>query len=131
MAGPGGARLSTVDLFTGAFILLVGPDGADWAAAARTAAASLDIALDIHIGVELREPEDRWLDAYGVTTTGASLIRPDGFVAWRASTLRRHPEHVLQQVLTQLLARDHGQVDGVLADAPGAQVTRRAGDEQP
>nr|WP_218671189.1 FAD-dependent oxidoreductase [Microbispora sp. GKU 823] len=30
-----GTRLSTLDLFTGAFTLLIGPDGAEWAAAAR------------------------------------------------------------------------------------------------
>ncbi len=102
-----GTRLSTLDLFNGAFTLLVGPDGADWAAAAKTAAASFDVELHIHhIGVELHDLEDRWLDTYGITRTGATLIRPDGFVAWRASDLPQQPEHELQQALTHLLAPD-------------------------
>jgi putative polyketide hydroxylase len=100
-----GTTLSTLDLCTGAFTLLAGPDGADWAAAAKTAAAELDIELNIHnIGVELHDPENQFLDAYGITKTGATLIRPDGFVAWRASTLSQQPEHELRQALTQLLA---------------------------
>ncbi len=36
-----------------------------------------------------------------------SLVRPDGFVGWRSGVLGRQPEHELQQVLTQLLAREH------------------------
>ncbi|MEV4377296.1 FAD-dependent oxidoreductase [Streptosporangium sp. NPDC049644] len=101
-------KLSTLDLFTGAFTVLVAPDGGDWTAAARTAAASLGVELDIHhIGVELHDPEDRFLDTYGIASTGMSLVRPDGFVAWRAGVLAQQPEHELQQVLTQLLAREH------------------------
>jgi len=102
-----GTRLSTLDLCTGAFTLLVGPDGEGWGAAANTAAAALGIELNVHrIGVELHDPEDRVPDAYGITRTGASLIRPDGFVAWRAGTLPQRPAHELQRVLARLLARD-------------------------
>jgi putative polyketide hydroxylase len=102
-----GARLSTIDLFTGAFTLLAGPDGADWVTAAKTAAASLDLDLAVHhVGGELHDPEDRFLTSYGISRTGASLVRPDGFVAWRARTLPAAPEHDLQRALTQLLALD-------------------------
>ncbi|MFC5826754.1 FAD-dependent oxidoreductase [Nonomuraea insulae] len=102
-----GARLSTLDLFTGAFTLLVGPNGADWAAAARK--VTPEIELDVHhIGVELHDPEARFLEAYGIASTGATLVRPDGFVAWRASDLPQEPEHELRQVLTHLLAKAAG-----------------------
>jgi putative polyketide hydroxylase len=104
-----GTRLSTIDLFGGAFTLLAGPDGAGWAAAAE-AAASLGVELDFHRvgGAELRDPEARWQDAYGVTRTGATLVRPDGFVAWRAGGLPRRPEHELRRALTRLLSREPG-----------------------
>ncbi|WP_028923058.1 FAD-dependent oxidoreductase [Pseudonocardia acaciae] len=96
-----GSRLSTIDLFTGSFTLLVGPDGAAWASAAKTAATSLDIEVNVHhIDADRRE------HAYGTTATGATLVRPDGFVAWRARTLPEQPEHELQRVLRRLLARD-------------------------
>lgn len=101
-----GTRLSTLDLFDGAFTLLVGPDGADWATAAKAAAAAFDVELTIHqIAVDLHDVDGHWPDAYGVTSTGASLVRPDGFVAWRAGALPQQPEPELQQVFAQLLAR--------------------------
>ncbi|GDY31055.1 FAD-dependent oxidoreductase [Gandjariella thermophila] len=102
-----GTRLSTLDLCHDAFTLLVGPDGAEWTTAARTAAGSCGVDLRTHhIGVELTDFEDRWLAAYGVTRTGATLVRPDGFVAWRAGDLPRHPAQELRQALRRLLARD-------------------------
>ncbi|SEG82676.1 putative polyketide hydroxylase [Thermomonospora echinospora] len=102
-----GTRLSTIDLFTGAFTVLIGPDGEEWATAARTAAASLDVELDVHhIGAKLHDVEDRLPDAYGITRTGATLVRPDGFVAWRAADLPQRPEHDIQRALTHLLAQD-------------------------
>ncbi|MGI5160126.1 FAD-dependent oxidoreductase [Microbispora sp. CA-102843] len=97
-----GTRLSTLDLFTGAFTLLIGPDGAEWAAAAPGHAW-----LDVHrIGAGLRDPEDRFCGAYGITRTGAILVRPDGFVGWRARDLPPQPGHRLDRALARLLALD-------------------------
>ncbi|WP_020666529.1 FAD-dependent oxidoreductase [Amycolatopsis nigrescens] len=102
-----GTRLSTLDLCTGACTLLAGPAGGAWAAAAEKAAAD-GIELNFHrVGAELRDPENRFLDAYGIGKTGATLIRPDGFVAWRAAELPAQPEHELRQALTRLLALPH------------------------
>ncbi|WP_158879438.1 FAD-dependent oxidoreductase [Amycolatopsis anabasis] len=99
-----GVRLSTTDLCTGAFALLIGPDGADWVAAAKTAAAAAGIDLNVHhIGAELHDPENRFAGTYGITGTGATLVRPDGFVAWRARTLPPRPEHELRRALTRIL----------------------------
>ncbi|AJT61723.1 Aklavinone 12-hydroxylase RdmE [Streptomyces lydicus] len=101
-----GAKLSALDLFTDGFTLLVGPDGTDWTTAAKTTATSLGLTLNTHrIGVDLGDPDNRFLDAYGITTTGAALVRPDGFIAWRAGSLPAQPQHELQRALTQILAR--------------------------
>lgn len=101
-----GARLSTLDLFTHAFTVLIGPDGTDWVTAATATADALGIELNIHrIGAELRDRENRWADTYGVTRTGATLVRPDGFVAWRAATRPERPEHELRQAFGRILAR--------------------------
>lgn len=43
--------------------------------------------------------------AHGIGTEGALLVRPDGFVAWRAETLAEYPERELEQVLSRLLCR--------------------------
>jgi putative polyketide hydroxylase len=33
----------------------------------------------------LADPGHRWARAYGVTPSGAVLVRPDGIIAWRAA----------------------------------------------
>jgi putative polyketide hydroxylase len=90
-------------LFTDTFTLLVGPDGAGWIEAAEIAAAGIDMTVR-QIGTELHDPDNQFLGTYGITETGATLVRPDGFVAWRADTLPRQPERELQEALTNLLA---------------------------
>jgi 2-polyprenyl-6-methoxyphenol hydroxylase-like FAD-dependent oxidoreductase len=64
---------STVDLFDGRFVLLTAPGGAEsWRAAAE------------HARVEARVVgADVFPVLYGTGEEGATLVRPDGFVAWR------------------------------------------------
>ncbi|MEW1736172.1 FAD-dependent oxidoreductase [Nocardia beijingensis] len=102
-----GTPVSTLDLFTGNFTLLAGAEGAEWVDAAKAVGATLELDLDSHrIGADLHDPEDRFPHAFGITSTGATLIRPDGFVAWRARTTPERPERQLHHVLTQLIARN-------------------------
>jgi putative polyketide hydroxylase len=102
----GGDRLSTVDLFTGAFTLLAGPDGEDWVPAAGGAAAALGIELPAHrIGAELRDVDGEFLRGYGLSAAGATLVRPDGFVCWRSTGAVADPEAKLREVLSGLLSR--------------------------
>jgi hypothetical protein len=63
-------RLSTLDLFGRGYVLLAGP-------AWRETPPS---------GVEVHTiKEEQFLEAYGITPSGAVLIRPDGFVEWHRS----------------------------------------------
>jgi putative polyketide hydroxylase len=55
-------------------------------------------------GVERHELDAPALAAYGIERTGATLVRPDGFVAWLARRLPEHPERELRRVLSRLLA---------------------------
>jgi 2-polyprenyl-6-methoxyphenol hydroxylase-like FAD-dependent oxidoreductase len=71
-------RRSTIDLFDRDLVLLTPPDGHPWRAAAA------DLALP-HTSQVITEPE--WPALYGITSTGAVLVRPDGHVAWRAPGL--------------------------------------------
>jgi putative polyketide hydroxylase len=79
-----GGRTSTLDL-TGQWLLLAGPAGGRWAAAARSAAAAFNgLPLDaLRVGDEFADPEGRFAESIGIRAGGAVLVRPDGFVAWR------------------------------------------------
>jgi 2-polyprenyl-6-methoxyphenol hydroxylase-like FAD-dependent oxidoreductase len=101
-----GRRRSTLDLFGRDFVLLAGPDGGSWCDAAP-AAASPGVQLAVHRvgGPELAVPDDSFTEAYGVSRTGAVLVRPDGFVAWRARAASSRPADSLTAALRTALMR--------------------------
>lgn len=102
-----GGKISTLDLFSGNFVLLVGPEGEIWSESARAAAEQLGIALDIHrIGTAaLTNPNGNFAGSYGLTPAGAVLVRPDGFVAWRSKDASGASTESLARALTSLLSR--------------------------
>ncbi|MDH6113751.1 putative polyketide hydroxylase [Kitasatospora sp. MAP12-15] len=93
------------DLLTGGFLLLAGPVGARWPAAAEAvrAATGLDLRCRLVGAAEPAETVERFLKAYGVGQAGAVLLRPDGFIAWRTATPPADPAGVLGDVLRRLL----------------------------
>lgn len=107
-----GKPFSTRDLFGPHFVLLVGSDGRNWKDAAHSAREALHLPLDIYqIGGEaanLIDTGNTFCDAYGITATGAVLVRPDGFVGWRsrvAGEQQQDAEQALMQALSTLLFR--------------------------
>ncbi|MFK0294442.1 aklavinone 12-hydroxylase RdmE [Streptomyces sp. NPDC090442] len=102
-----GEKVSTVDLFGHDFVLLSGVTGGFWTDAAKQVAASLGVAVRTHlIGMELTDADGRFPLRYGINTSGASLVRPDGVVAWRTATAPDYPARTLSHVLTAVLARE-------------------------
>jgi 2-polyprenyl-6-methoxyphenol hydroxylase-like FAD-dependent oxidoreductase len=82
-----GERVSTLDAFGAGFVLLTGPDGAAWRAAAEKAATPRQVPVEVlSVGEaeDLQAPAGRFEALYGVEPDGAVLVRPDGFVGWRA-----------------------------------------------
>src|SRR5436190_4795628 len=87
-----GERVSTLDAFGGGFVLLTGADGDAWRAAAQRAGAPRRVPIEVlSVGeaADLRAPSGHFEALYGVERGGAVLVRPDGFVGWRA---RRTPD---------------------------------------
>ena len=80
-----GRRVSTLDLFGTAFVVLASPRGRPWLDAAASAGA---------VGEEV--DVDGFADAYGIGDAGAVLVRPDGFVAWRQAADLEDPEAALR-----------------------------------
>jgi putative polyketide hydroxylase len=107
-----GKPISTRDLFGPHFVLLVGPDGQLWKAAAQKTQEALHLPLDSYqIGGEAADLLDAgktFCEAYGITSGGAVLVRPDGFIAWRcqaAEENEQEAEQALTQALSTLLCR--------------------------
>jgi 2-polyprenyl-6-methoxyphenol hydroxylase-like FAD-dependent oxidoreductase len=82
---------STLDLFGRGFVVLSPAE--PWCAAAR------DAGLDAR-----RIDSPAFVAAYGTGSEGAVLVRPDGFIAWRARGAQDDAEAVLSGALAQVLA---------------------------
>jgi len=100
----GGQRVSTVDL-TGNYLLFAGAEGTPWLKAAKSAASQFrGLTLDAYrVGADLQDPDSLFTQAYGISPSGAVLVRPDGFVAWRAAEAMPQPEAVLHDALKRSL----------------------------
>ncbi len=107
-----GVRLSTLDLYERTCVLLTGPGGAAWHEAGRRTADALGVPLDCYrVGGgpdhELApEPGTDWAELHGTAPDGAVLVRPDGFVAWRAERSVPDPEAAMTRALREVLRLD-------------------------
>ncbi|MYQ96314.1 monooxygenase, partial [Streptomyces sp. SID4946] len=88
------------------------PDDAGWYDAARRVAALDGVRLDAYrIGpggdadLVYDTEGDDWAELHGVGADGAVLVRPDGFVAWRAQGASPDPQTALRDALKAVLHR--------------------------
>jgi len=96
-------RISTIDLFGRGFVLLAASGGSVWRSAADRQRGSK---IDVHVlGEDFFDPEQSWMEAYGVREGGAVLVRPDGYVGWRTATRPSDPGGALSAVLDQIFGR--------------------------
>lgn len=92
--------VSTLDLVGAGFTLVAAPEGQAWIDAAREAAAQTGMHIDAYRvdSPGLTDLGD-FCSAYGITTEGAVLIRPDGHVAWRSPQALHKPRALVDVVL--------------------------------
>lgn len=101
-------HISTLDLLDGRFVLLCGSKGAAWYKAACSVGASFGgklAAYRIGPGGDMVGAGQHWSERMGVSTKGAVLIRPDGFVAWRHAQASPYSEIVLNRALRRIHCR--------------------------
>lgn len=81
-----GRRLSSLDLYGHDFVLLAGPKAEEWCRCARIASSEERVGLDIsRPGADgLEDPAGNMSELHDIEPDGCVLVRPDGFVAWRA-----------------------------------------------
>lgn len=107
-----GESISTLDILDGQWVLLCGPDGEAW----FDAVASVPEAHDFDVkcyrfgsNADFQGVQSSWSTTFGVTESGAILVRPDGFIAWRDKRLVQNPQLRLSEVL-KLLSFKEGAV---------------------
>ncbi|MFF7591673.1 FAD-dependent oxidoreductase [Kitasatospora purpeofusca] len=105
-----GVRLSTLDLYEQTMVLLTGSAGTAWQEGARRAADRLAVPLEaFRIGPDgeddlAPEPGEDFAALHGIGSDGALLVRPDGFVAWRARGSAEDPAGEVERALREVLS---------------------------
>jgi 2,4-dichlorophenol 6-monooxygenase len=92
----------------GGFLLLTGPAGDPWCAAAYKAAAECGLVLDavrVGDGGDAIDPEGRWRDLCEIDDEGAVLVRADGHVAFRSRSRVDNPYETLLSTLRAITFR--------------------------
>lgn len=104
---PDGKEISTLDISDGQFALLCGEAGARWVEAAQQLNAneaglptlnSFRVAEDGDFGTD-----PLFLELYGIGSGGCVIIRPDGFVAYRAKHTISDPLAALRNAMAHAI----------------------------
>ncbi|TMC21987.1 MAG: hypothetical protein E6J34_07955 [Chloroflexi bacterium] len=105
----GESLISTIDLRLGNWTLLVGIQDTDWSEAARGVSQETDLLITAHHieGVNgCKDTQHCFEECFEISSKGAVLVRPDGFVAWRSLGGVNHPHTQLRQAISRLLGRE-------------------------
>ncbi|KAF5253680.1 hypothetical protein FANTH_1371 [Fusarium anthophilum] len=96
--------VSTIDLAGhGKFVLFTGIGGQAWQQAAKDVSEKLGVPLDVHVIGYRQQWEDFYFDwqrVRGVEDSGAVLVRPDRFVAWRCPRVLAHAEGCSEKLVS-------------------------------
>jgi 2,4-dichlorophenol 6-monooxygenase len=106
-----GGRRAVKDLVhPGRFLLIAGEDGQAWCDGAAELASSNGVPVDAlrigHIDGDLFDPRCMWLRSRGIAASGAVLVRPDRFVAWRSAGAAEDPVTELGAAFATILAQE-------------------------
>ena len=101
-----GRRTSTVELFEGRLTVLIGRNGTPWSAAAdRLDRRGMPLTA-LRLGHDLPDPDRTLSRLYGIGEEGAVLVRPDGHVAWLATSGSPDAAAVLSRCVDRATGRD-------------------------
>jgi len=103
-----GTKVSTVDLVAShEFLLIAGEEGEPWCESARDVAQSYGIALRTirigHTSGDYLDTNLSWLKQRQFSSTGAILVRPDRFIAWRSFDASASPLDTMKAVFKTIL----------------------------
>ncbi|KAK5120669.1 hypothetical protein LTR85_006027 [Meristemomyces frigidus] len=96
------------DFFGPFFVLFTGPEADSWVDAAKAATAERGNMLQVRVQRLLFDAESPIARRYDITSDGAVLVRPDGFVAWSSTGISldgASPESVLADAVKQAVCQ--------------------------
>jgi putative polyketide hydroxylase len=99
------ASVSTLDLVGNGFTILTGQDGIGWKTAALAVSDRLGVAVGCYLIGDpgLEDNNNAFFGSYGITSAGAVLIRPDGYIGWRSARSATDPVAALIAAITGIL----------------------------
>jgi len=99
-----GKVISTLDLYDGRLVLLAGAKAHEWCDRAAAVAARSGLALRICRpgSDDLEDSEARVCESHGIEPDGCVLVRPDGFIAWRATAAQGASARAFAEILARL-----------------------------
>ena len=115
-----GREYSTIDLYDGKFTLFAGADeGEAWRDAVAHVAQTSGVPISTFLfcesiraetpGVLVQKPgEPAWHTSFGITDSGALLIRPDGHVLFRCAEMPPSPLQELKRAILQITSATIG-----------------------
>jgi putative polyketide hydroxylase len=108
----GDAELSTLDLFRHDWVLL--SEDHRWAAAVADTVEQWGISVTfVQVGVDAKPLQPKAFQAaYGIGPDGATLVRPDGHIAWRTVSAPAEPTGVLVAAVDAVAATQGAGVKG-------------------
>lgn len=86
-----GKQISTLDLYKDSFVLVCAPDAHHWQDSYKDFSCTI---MTIGPNGTYTNPAGDFLEKYGITNTGAVLVRPDGHVAWAAQDAQGDVAHL-------------------------------------
>jgi 2-polyprenyl-6-methoxyphenol hydroxylase-like FAD-dependent oxidoreductase len=113
-----GRRVSTLDLFDGHLTVLTGAPGRRWRIAVGADRRSGVPTTVLSVGGDLPDPDGRVARAFGLTPTGAVLVRPDGHVAARWAEPPADPVAALAPAVGSAFGRTYVLAGRVKPTAP-------------
>ncbi|KAF4342078.1 phenol 2-monooxygenase [Fusarium beomiforme] len=96
-----GSHVSTLDFFGGSWVVI--SKEKNWSQLVTAAAEATNVNISfVHVGGDISEKnQGAFSKLFGLGDSGASLVRPDGFIAWRATEWPAEAQKELTQAMVQ------------------------------
>ncbi|MDG2089697.1 MAG: FAD-dependent monooxygenase [Gammaproteobacteria bacterium] len=114
---------STIDLYGESFVLITSYHGNEWDEVTKQIEKEMNIQISVRLiaspssksmyaDLPIRKKDNSspstfpFSEAYDISPAGAVLVRPDGYVGWRAKSYNKQSKSNMKKALTQILGNN-------------------------